>query len=148
MAKGLRTILVAVILSGLFAIALLNAGQSLFEANDVNRTLASDPQLNNYISNLNNTLSTSLQNNNDVETAIGETPPTLSTTGLIFESVGNVWKTLKTVPVTIYNLTIGLLFTKLLGSNQFAIAVVIVEALFVMALLFFVVKWAFTGEGG
>lgn len=148
MAKGLRIFLTAIILVGLFAIALITGGETLLQLNNPNKTLGADPALNSYINQLNQTLATSLDNSNAAETAIGESPPTVTTTGIIIEAVSNVWKTLKAVPITVYNLTLGLLFSKLLGSPRFALVTVVITAVFVMALIFYVVKWVFSGDGG
>lgn len=145
----LSPIIVSLLLFGLFAIAIINGALLLSVFNSPNQTIANDPALIEYSNALNSTLASSYADANASETAIGTSPVTLSSnSGIIFDAIAGVWKTMKKAPVAIYNLTLGLIFAKIFADSQFAIVFAILGAILLIVIVFAVVELTSTGQGG
>lgn len=151
MAK-LAPILISFLLAGLFAIALITGGIRLAQVNNSPNSIANDPSITSYASSVNNSLGNSLSNANNAETALGQSPSTLTTTGgstaLGLDTVQGIWKGLKGVPTTIYDLTIGLLVTKIFSGPSFWIVFAVIGSIVTLIIIVAVVKFFTQGEGG
>lgn len=148
MAKGLRYFIIFALILGVFITALLSIGIQLADINNANQTIADDPSVRVLANNLNESLGDTLSSASATQEAISESPTTLSTTGLVFDALASIWKTLTSVPIAIFQLVINFLETNILGSQAFAIVTTSLLAIIILTLVFFVVKWATTGDGG
>lgn len=140
------TLIFGFLLLGLFAIAMINGGTRLASINNANHSIAEDPSISAYASSLNSTLETSYTNAVAAEGAINSSSITLTTSNPFIDAIGGIWKTLKTVPITIYNLTIGLVFSKILGGSGYGILLGVLSSIFIIVLIYAIYKGIFTGE--
>jgi hypothetical protein len=133
---------------GLFAIALISGGIRLAAVNNAPQSIGDDAALQSYAGSLNSSLGQAYTAANDAEKAINQSAITLTTGFPALDAVFGIWKTIKTVPITIYNLTIGLLFGRLLGSDSYAIVLGVLSSILIIGIIYAVYKVITTGEGG
>lgn len=143
-----RPLLVGFLLAGLFAIALLNFGILLAENNGVDHSIGDDPAISSYKDNLEDTLDTAYSNATGAEESLGKSPVSFISQNIIFDAIGGIWKTLKEVPITVYNLTFGLLSQKLFGDSSYGIVLAIISTIITITVIFGVWKMVFTGDSG
>lgn len=148
MAKGLRTFIISAILGSLFIIALINGAIILAEVNQANQSITDYEPLAIYSANLNDSVSGSLDVSTSAQTALGESPTTLSLSGVVFDTIGSLWKSLIGIPVTIFKLTSDFIFVNIFGGATFSIVFNSILAMITLTIIFFVVKWAVSGDGG
>lgn len=143
-------IIFSLLLIGLFVIAFLNASLILSADNSPNQTIANDPALTAYAGVLNTTLESSYPDANASEGAISDSPITLSSGsgGIIIDAISGIWKTIKRAPIEIYQLTAGLIFTKIFGDAQYAIVFSVLAGMLIIAIVLAVWKLVSQGEGG
>jgi hypothetical protein len=142
---GIKPLLIGLLLSGLFAFALITAGITLSLTNHASHSIGDDPAISAYRISLNNTLNEAQADANSSLEAIGESSVSILSLGSIVDAVAGIWKTLKVVPVTIYNLTIGLLKGKVFGSS-FNVVFGIMGAILIILIIFGVIKLIFSGQ--
>lgn len=142
---GLRPLLTGMLLAGLFIISMISGGILLQSNNNSPQNIGNDPALASYKSSLEASLETAQSNNNASLEALGESPVSVIPGAFIIDAIAGVWKTLKVVPVTIYNLTFGLLKVKLLGTT-YNIVLGVISAILTMAIIFGVIKLVSTGQ--
>ena len=143
---GIRPYLIGILLAGLFAFALIQGGALLAEHNQANQSITDNPALSGFKTNLESTLGEAQENANGSLNALGESPLTEVSGGLVvFTAISGVWKTLKAVPVTIYNLTFGLAKASVFGES-FNVVFGIIGAIIIMTLIFFVIKMLTSGQ--
>lgn len=142
-----RPILVSLLLAGLFMISIITGGITLAYANNANQSIGDDPAIIAYATSLNETLGESITNANSGEEAISSSPITLTSSIPFYDAITGIWKTLKTVPITIWNLTVGLLITRVLGNN-FYIVLGVIGAILTITIIFAVWKFVSQGESG
>jgi len=148
MTASFRPLVVGLLLAGLFAFALINAGLLISINNGANQSIGDDPAISSYSESLEETLLEANENANATETAFGSSPITLTTGSLVFDAVGGIWKTMKEVPVTVYNLTFGLIATKIFGDESYGVVFGVIGAILMMTIIFGIWKWVTTGESG
>jgi hypothetical protein len=136
------------LLLGLFAFAVINAGLILPILNDANQSIGDDPSLTYYSNELNKSLYNSQTVANTTETAVGTSPVTLTSGFPVFDAVFGIWKTIKVIPIQIWNLTKGLVFEKMFGGNEYAVIFTVIGAILLLTFMFAVWKWVSTGESG
>lgn len=150
MAK-LLPIFATLMIAGLFAIALISGGIQLARVNNSNNSIANDPSLSKYASSLNESLATANEKATASEEAIAQSPSTLTTggsTSLGLDATQGIWKNLKVVPLTIYNLTLGLLISKIFGGGAFWIIFSVIGSILTLAIIVAVIRFFTQGEGG
>lgn len=145
---NLRPFLISFLVVGLFAFAMINGALLLESNNNATQSIGDDPTIASYKSSLESTLEDSSTNANSAETAIGDSPVTLTTGNIIFDAIGGIWKTLKVIPTTVYNLTIGLAMTKIFGSNSFGIVFGVIASILTITLIFGVWRMVTSGDSG
>ena len=141
-----RPIIVALLLFGMFTLALITGGIQLANINKANQSISDSPFLVTYASELNETLAAANSNAGSAEDSLAESPVTLSTSTVFLDSIGGIWKTLKTIPITIYNLTAGMIFSTVFGGSAFAMVLGIIGAILTITLILSVWKLISTGE--
>ncbi len=143
---GIKPLLYGLLIVGLFSIALLNFGIMIADINQANQSISNNPSLSSYATDLNNSLASSGSDTQTALDSLADSPTTLSTGAFIIDAIGGVWKTLISVPITLYNLTFGLIISEIFGDNSFAIALAVLGAILGLAVIFGVWKLVSTGE--
>lgn len=141
-------LLIGLMLGGLFAFALITGGIMLAENNNPSQSIGNDPVLSNFSSNIENALGESTSTSDTAEESLGASPVTLNENSIFFDALGGLWKSLKAIPVTIYNLTMRLIFTKIFGSQAGAIIFGVIGGIISMIIIFGVWKMIKTGDAG
>lgn len=134
------------LLFGLFAVAIISGGIMLASNNQATQSIADDPAIRDFANELNETLEDTYQTAVGVEGAVEQSPVTTTTSNPYIDAIGGVWKTLKTVPITIYNLTFGLLAQKIFGNSAYGIVFGVIGAILIIAIVYGVYKLLVTGE--
>lgn len=142
---GIKPLLVGIMLAGLFAFALITGGIMVGTTNNANQNIGDSEALSSYKNNLETALLQSEINANSSIEAIGESPITEIQGSFIFDAISGVWKNLKTIPVTIYNLTFGEAKTHIFGET-FNPVFAIVGAILIMLIIFGVIKMITSGQ--
>lgn len=143
---NLKPVLVSLLLVSLFSLAVISFGVRLADINEANQSIADDGLLNDYISSLNETLSKANTNVQAGQEALNS-PLSLATGFFVLEALQGIWVVLVSVPITLYNLTIGLILTKIFGDSAFAVAIGIFGAILGLTIIFAVVTLISTGRG-
>lgn len=143
-----RPLIVGLLLAGLFAFALINGAIQLADVNHANQSIADDPTMSSFKTALEENLSDAYSKADNASTAFSSSPVTLSASSIFFDALGGIWRTMKVVPVAIYNLTIGLLMTKIFGSEQFGIVFGVIGAILIITIILGVWKMISSGESG
>ena len=143
-----RPIIVNLLLLSLFVVAILIGGTYIAVQNHGTQSIIDDATY----SDLQNDLTTNLEDNYDAVGQSGasfENSSVTLTGGIPFvDSIYGTWKVIKNVPMTTYNLIVGVLFTKLFGNPATAIITAVLGAILIITIIFAVVKLVSTGEGG
>lgn len=119
--SGIKTILIGLILTGMFGLALINGGIQLGINHNSANNIGDDPSLSSYKSSLESSLEDAHTNANASVESLGESPISALPGGFIFDAAARVWKTLKAAPVSIYNSTIGIADEKIFGPAFYLI---------------------------
>ena len=143
-----RPMIVYFLLLGVFMVALINGGILLATQHSANQSIGDDSMLTDYRDSLNNTLAESYNDAQEIEGAMNKSEVTLTTGIPVINAITGVWKTIKVVPMTIYNLASGLVFSRILGSYTFAIILSVISAIVIITILFAVWKFVSTGDAG
>lgn len=142
---GFRPLIVGLLLAGLFAYALINAGLLIAINNNPSQTIGNDESLSDYKDSLESNLQESYANSNSSEESFSKSPLSLSNI-IVVDAIGGVWKSIKIIPVAIYNLTIGILIQKLFSSQEFSIALSVIGAILIITFVLLAWKLLSTGE--
>lgn len=144
--SGIKPLLVGILLVGLFAFALLQGGALLSTHNNANQSITDNPALSSFQTNIEDSLGEAQTNANGSLNDLGISPLSEVSGGLvIFTAISGVWKTLKAVPVTIYNLTFGLAKSSVFGEG-FNVVFGILGAIIIMLIIFGVIKLIQQGQ--
>ena len=142
---SLKTLIVGLLLAGLFMIAMINFGLQLSTDNGSNQSIGDDPALIQYSTALEGNLSEAQANANSAETAASNSSVSLTGTLPFIESSPNVLKTVRTIPITIWNLTFGLFLDKIFGGSSGYLVVGIIGACLTIVLVLLFLKFISTG---
>lgn len=142
---GLKPLLTGILVCGLFALALISGGIRLAETNGVNHSIGDDPVLISYKTSLESSLTQAEINSNSSLEALGQSPTTEVGGSFIYDAITGVWKTLKEVPSTIYNLFAKVLRVKVFGET-FNPIFGIGAALLMIIIIFGVIKLVVAGQ--
>lgn len=143
---GFKGILVALLTVGLIMVLMINGAIMLSNQNDFAGNPSNDDSLSNYRDNVIYSLNSSYQESSDADAVLSNSSVTTTTSFPFIESINGIWKNIKQSPVTIYNLTFGLLLEKVFGENK-TIVLTVVGAIFSLLLIFAVVYLIATGDG-
>lgn len=143
---GIKPLLIGILLAGLFAYAIIQAGALISVHNNANQSITDSPVLSSFNRSLEISLSQAQENANASLEALGNSPLSEVSGGLvIFTAISGVWKTIKAVPVTIYNLTFGLAKSNIFGE-KFNVAFGIIGGIVIMLIIFAVIKMLMSGQ--
>lgn len=115
--NGLKDIAVTFALIGLFAFAIIMFGISFASKNNASTNIGNDPAITSFNNSVAKEFGSYSDDANQTLTSFSNSNPLIGSLSLIFESVGSIWKTIVGVPFTVYNLTIGLVFKNIFGSD-------------------------------
>lgn len=146
MAEGFQGYIITMLIFGLFVISLITTGIMIADQNDATQSIGDDPSISEYKSSIENNLTTAYNDVSSSNTVIENSSITTTTSIPIFTSVQSIWKTIKKVPITVYNLTIGLAMKKLFGDSA-GIVTAVISTILILLILFAVIKWVATGIG-
>lgn len=143
-----RPILVALLILGLFGVAIITAGIQIASVNGANQSIGDDVSLAVYASSLNESLEDAYDSSIAANAAVSNSSITLTSALPFIDAIGGIWKTLKTAPIAIWNLTFGVVFQNILGGNSYAIVIGVLGAILLMTIVFAVWKLISSGESG
>ena len=146
MTTGLKSLLIGFLLTGLFAYVFITGGILLSTYNNPANSIGDDPSLSEYKTSLEEDLEQAYADANSSESSFSDSPITLGGGDIILDSISGIWKTAKSMPVTIYNLTVGLTLRKIFGSEAFAIVFGVLAAIISITIIFYVWRMIKSGE--
>ena len=146
MAKTFVPIIIILLLFGLFAVALINAGIMIGNQNEAEQNIGDNAIIKDYYESVNQSLIDSSSNADSANQAFSNS--SVSTTGSFpyVNAVSGIWKVIKNAPITVYNLTIGLLIGTIFGDSVIVWATL--SAIIILIIVAAIVKWITQGEGG
>lgn len=146
--SGLRPFIISILLLGLLAMAVINAGILIAHDNNSKNSIANDTDINNYASSLQNSLANASETADKTDESFRNS--TISTSGgvVFVDAIGGLWTTLIEVPSMIMKLTTNLVKGKILGDTAFYAVIGVISAILVITLILAVWKLVGTGEGG
>lgn len=142
---GLRPLFLGFLLAGLFIFSIITGMIMLGNNNNASQNIGDDPILTAYKDDIEDTLNTAQTNSNSSLEALGDSPVTVIPGSFVIDAIAGIWKTLKVVPVTIYNLTAGLFKVKIFGDG-FNVVIGILSAILIMIIIFGVIKLVSQGQ--
>lgn len=140
-------LMIALILWGLFSFALIQMGIQLADSNNANQSIADDPAIASFNESVKNILEELETDVNSSETAISE-PSLISSIreNIIIDAIGGVWKVLKNVPTSLYNIATGLWKSEIF-QGPLIIVIGTIGAILTLVVIIAVWRMLFTGEG-
>lgn len=145
--KKFAPIIINLLLVGLVVFSLI-AGIALYAEQNDATTILSDPTLNNTENLLESNLSSYYSTVSQDEAAFSNSTINTNTNNIYVDAIGGIWKTMRVVPVAVYDLTLGFLFREFLSDNQKAIVISIISAILLISIIFAVWRLLATGDGG
>lgn len=143
-----RPLLVSFILIGLFAVALINVVYYMQLDNGASETILDDTTLSNYKNSVVENISNTYTNAEAAGNSTSSSQVTFSYGSPFLDSINGVWKTIKSAPIAIYELTIGLGQTYLFSGPEAIIITTVIAAILTITIIFAVWKMISTGESG
>lgn len=141
-------LLIALLMLGIFSFAFLAGGINLQVQNDAPILLNNDSATRYFYQSINDTLYDSSDNFADANQAFSNS--SITTTGVVpyLDAIGGVWKIMKTAPLVIYNLVIGLTFAKLFGDQAALVITSVLGGIMIIIIISAVVFMISRGEAG
>jgi hypothetical protein len=100
-----RPLLISLLLFGLLAAAVINAGIMIANSNDADESIANNTAINDYSTDLTDSLEGAGGEGTTAYDSFSNSTISL-TGGIVFlDAIGGLWKTLLNVPRTVFNLT-------------------------------------------
>lgn len=144
-------LMATLILIGVVVVSMFTFSDNFLNNNNPNATIYEDPLLASEVNSLKGNLSGYVGTTSNSEAVLSNS--SLSQGGIagqnvLFDSVAGIWKALKSAPVVIYNLSLGLIKRKLFGDSEWAWLVDAFGALVILAILIAIIRLVTTGIGG
>lgn len=146
MARTLNEYLVVLLAVGLFIIAIINAGIMISDQNNFIGSIGDDDSLTEYKASLEDTLDNATSASQSADAVLSNSSISTVSAFPFVDSITGIWKTVKSAPVAVWNLTMGYAVEKIFGEDK-AIVLTILGALLGLALIFAVVYLIATGDG-
>ncbi len=108
-----RSLIIGAMLTSLFVIAMMNGHIFLSQENNVNASLLDEEDINRVYTQLNSSLNDAQESASNVRTAFEDEKPNLLAGFFLLESIINAAKALGSILVNIFNLTFGVMISKL-----------------------------------
>lgn len=142
-------IMIALILTGMFTIALLYGGILFQITNDAPVKITDDPEIANLSTDISSSLGETSNNLNSADQSFSNS--TITTTGVIpyVNAISGVWQVIKKGPTLGYNIISTFIFDKLLGGDPTAFVIVsALAAILMLIVISAVVYMVSRGEAG
>lgn len=143
-----RPIVINILLVTLFVIALIMGGIMMSTQNDAPQSIENDTI---YAGLKDSLIGNVTQADADTRGASGsfENSSVSLTSGIPFiNSIYGTWKVIKTAPLIMYNMIVGVIFHTLLGDTTTAIVTAVLSIILLITIIFAIVKLVSTGDGG
>lgn len=143
-----RPLLVSFILIGLFAVAMINIVYYMQLDNGASQTILDDPTLSNYRQAVIDNMSTTYTNAVAAGNSTSSSSVTFTYGSPFLDAINGVWKTVKSAPIAIYELSIGLGQKYLFSGPEAVIITTVIAAILTITIIFAVWKMISTGDSG
>lgn len=146
MAKGIYPLIVGLVLVGLFAVAFINFGVGLAIDNGATTSIADDDRISTFLV----LTDAELQGYNEaVNRSRSSWLANIPVVGVSLQliSSASIWKTMVSIPKTVFDLTIGLIGDVIFGgaNGRFGLVFIIVGALVLAGIIMW--SWSFIRSG-
>jgi hypothetical protein len=143
-----RPLLISLLLFGLLAAAVINAGIMIANSNDADESIANNTAINDYSTDLTDSLEGAGGEGTTAYDSFSNSTISL-TGGIVFlDAIGGLWKTLINVPRTVFILTRSLVSSTILESNGFLVIFGVITLIILLSIILAVWKLVSTGESG
>lgn len=143
--EGFKPIVIGLILVGLFAIAILNAGILISEQNGFAGSIADDSSIAGYKETVIGNLTDVSSSTSASDSVLSNSTITTTTSTPFVDSISGIWKSVRVIPVAIWNTTFGLVAQKLLGGDS-VIVLSVIGAILGLIIIFAVIRFIATGD--
>lgn len=143
--RGFLGLIVGILVSGLFVVALLYGGGRLSEDNN-GQSILQDSSINKTFTTLNTDLNKAWDSANNTETATAKSPLTISQGSFIINAMGGLWVTVKVIPTLVWNTMLLFLQNSLFGSPAFAVVFGVIGAIVIFMFTLYAWKLISSGE--
>lgn len=141
-------LMIALIMLGMFSIALITGGTMFQLQNGAPEPLINDSSVSAFYQSINSSLYSSAAGAQTANEAFSNS--SIQTTGVTpyISALGGIWKILKASPVVMYNLVVDIVFGKIFGDSATIVIVSALSAILVLILISAIVYLLSRGEGG
>lgn len=148
-----RPLLISFILLGIFSVALINIIYFVQIDNGADETIMDSKYgLNIYKENITTSINKGYNDISDADNSTSGSPITLSSGSPFLDAISGVWKTVKTAPITVYKLTLGLAYEKLFynseGRTEGILILTAIVSIITLTIIFAAWKMIATGDAG
>ena len=137
---GLKAITLNLLLMGLFVLAIITFGVNFGIENEANQSIIDDPQLLQARSELMGNFTSYGAEVSQASNAFGNTTPIVNTGGINILPITDTWKKFTSIPVNLYDISVGFVFSKLFGDEIANIMFYVVSA--IVTILIILAAWA------
>lgn len=131
---GFKSIVVSMLIMGLFIVALVNFGDRLAIVNNAQDNIRDSPIISKILTNTTSSLITAQSDAESANTAFSNSPITLTSTPFV-NAIGSIWKTMKIVPIAIWNAIFEGTSSALGLSGPFAVVFTILAGIFIIGIV-------------
>jgi hypothetical protein len=141
----LISVVIALIVFGLFTFSFLSFGIYSATYNNPSQSIINDPEIGQYLTDINESLISVAGQSNTVEGAVGNSSITVGSQVNLLDSTRSIWKIILIVPKTVYALTAGLIIEKI-GGNGISVILGVLGAILIFVFVFGVIRLIARGE--
>lgn len=148
-----RPLLISFILLGLFSVALINVIYFTQVDNDATETIMDSKYgINIYKDNITTTINDGYEDVRNADNSTSGSQVTLNAGSPFLDAISGVWKNVKSAPIVVYKLTIGMAYEKLLYNSENRtegiLILTAIGAILTLTIIFAAWKMIATGDGG
>ena len=143
---GFKSTMIAMLLVGIFAFAIINFNVQLIELNGGNTSLLDNPTLNTTYQELRANLSLSQGTFQEQSNILAKTPVS-GTFTILLDSLQGAWTVFIKVPTALFTSLFSLINIELFGGDVlFNVVLVTVSAMFIAVIILYVIKFLRIGD--
>lgn len=143
-----RPLIVSFILVGLFAIAMINVIYFAQLDNGATTTILDDPTISSYKESITSNITETYTDSKAADNSTSSSGVSYTFGSPFLDAINGVWKTIKSAPIAIYQLTIGVGQKFLFSGTEALIITTAIAAIMTITIIFAVWKMISTGDGG
>lgn len=145
--KGFSGLLVGLLVTGLFMMALLIGGAQMATNISGSQSINTQPQIAKLTANLTTQLDSAYGTANATEEAVSKSKTTITQGTVFLDAMAGVWTTMKVVPIAVYNAVSLFLNTTLLSGNpMYLIIGGVISAILIFMFVLYAWKVIRTGD--